>query len=135
LTKVVRFGDVTVRWTATSEGTAVTDERHGFMSGVQRLSPAQRAIDLWMREEAFSQKPSMPLTAPSLSSIMIVRSCCGGRAISYDRLSRAMARSWTSLKHPHVGFKCIQFVRRWMTGRSCRQESTGLEKVVALPRG
>lgn len=31
MTKVVRFGDVTVRWTATSEGTAITDERHGFI--------------------------------------------------------------------------------------------------------
>lgn len=31
LTKVARFGDVTVRWTPTSEGTAVIYERHGII--------------------------------------------------------------------------------------------------------
>ncbi len=104
------------------------------MSGIESLSvaprsfPAQRALASLMKEEAFSQKPSMPLTAPSLSLIMIVRSFSGERAISYDRLSGAMAQSWTSLKHSHVGCRCIHLVRRWMAGRSCRQESTGLEK-------
>ena len=70
------------------------------LSGVQRLSPTQRATASLMREEAFSQKPSMPLTARSLSLIVMVRSCRGGRAISHDRFSGALALSWTSLNHP-----------------------------------
>ena len=59
------------------------------LSVVQRMYPAQRAIDLWMREKRHSWKPNILSMAPSLSSIMIVRSC-SGQAISYDRLSRAM---------------------------------------------
>jgi hypothetical protein len=42
------------------------------LSGVQRLSPAQRTIDLWMREERHSWKPNILSMALSLSSIMIV---------------------------------------------------------------
>ena len=128
LTKVVRFGDVTVRWTPTSEGTAVTYERYGVIE--RRATIVSSAAGYRLVDEGGATRRSRIYCsmAPSLSSIVIVRSCGGGRAISYDRLSRAMAQSWTSLKHPHVGCRCINLVRRWMTGRSCRQESTGLEK-------
>lgn len=86
-------------------------------------------------EGGHSRKPNILPMALSLSSIVNVRSCSGGLGINCDRLFRAMAQSWTSLKQPHVECRCINFVRRWRTSRSCSQKSTGLKKIVALPRG
>ena len=131
-TRIVRLNWMTITAMKTEFGETVSYERKGIVERRTTIVPSATGYRLVTRPGPHLRKPSMMLMAPSLCSIEIARSCSGGLGINFDRLCRAMAQFWTSLRHFHAVCRNIHVVRRWSISRTPQEESTGRKIVVAL---
>ena len=127
MTKVARFGDVTVRYTPTIEDTAVTYERHGIIE--RRATIASSAAGYRLVDEGGAALVEAEYTVDA--TVTVLDRDCQVVQRSSDQLRSIVQGHGAILDEseaPQVGCRYVNLVRHLRTGRLGRQESTGLEK-------